>query len=396
MKIKVNELNKDYSNNLVTKRSRRFLIYLTSIFSLLILVCFIQGLIIKPLGDLTSISKNLISNNLSIRNNLYKEALSSSLLEYEEKSNNKVLLDVDEVIYKEIRRELKTYIVNNNIDVRGELVSTYQEFNNLSKEENINYYLFTYRTNYLKINDIQNKEFINSLFNNYLSKYYKNNYLDKSYFEYQDDVALSLIKYVFEEDYSSKYKEIYDEYLRNYTLFYNELIQDFESNNNIYKDNLIKLDENTNKYSLLLLVEIFISYFISFLLLEILPRLIFKSDTNFMYKLFKVIGINKKTNKSKLKLYQYLISLVLSFIFNIYILFFVYLFFYSSFNLLNVSLFNISFLVIIIFTLLLSILNAIYSYFNKNKQTMINYLSKIIIKDKEEYNISTNNNGTSK
>ena len=396
MKIKVNELNKDYSNNLVTKRSRRFLIYLTSIFSLLILVCFIQGLIIKPLGDLTSISKNLISNNVSIRNNLYNEALSSSLLEYEEKSNNKVLLDVDEVIYKEIRRELKTYIVNNNIDVRGELVSTYQEFNNLSKEENINYYLFTYRTNYLKINDIQNKEFINSLFNNYLSKYYKNNYLDKSYFEYQDDVALSLIKYVFEEDYSSKYKEIYDEYLRNYTLFYNELIQDFESNNNIYKDNLIKLDENTNKYSLLLLVEIFISYFISFLLLGLLPRLIFKSDTNFMYKLFKVIGINKKTNKSKLKLYQYLISLVLSFIFNIYILFFVYLFFYSSFNLLNVSLFNISFLVIIIFTLLLSILNAIYSYFNKNKQTMINYLSKIIIKDKEEYNISTNNNGTSK
>lgn len=115
-----------------------------------------------------------------------------------------------------------------------------------------------------------------------------------------------------------------------------------------------------------------------------------------MYKLFKVIGINKKTNKSKLKLYQYLISLVLSFIFNIYILFFVYLFFYSSFNLLNVSFFNISFLVIIIFTLLLSILNAIYSYFNKNKQTMINYVSKIIIKDKEEYNISTNNNGTSK
>ena len=396
MKIKVNELNKDYSNNLVTKRSRRFLIYLASIFSLLILVCFIQGLIIKPLGDLTSISKNLISNNLSIRNNLYKEALSSSLLEYEEKSNNKVLLDVDEVIYKEIRRELKTYIVNNNIDVRGELVSTYQEFNNLSKEENINYYLFTYRTNYLKINDIQNKEFINSLFNNYLSKYYKNNYLDKSYFEYQDDVALSLIKYVFEEDYSSKYKEIYDEYLRNYTLFYNDLIEDFESNNNIYKDNLIKLDENTNKYSLLLLVGIFISYFISFLLLEILPRLIFKSDTNFMYKLFKVIGINKKTNKSKLKLYQYLISLVLSFIFNIYILFFVYLFFYSSFNLLNASFFNISFLVIIIFTLLLSILNAIYSYFNKNKQTMINYLSKIIIKDKEEYNISANNDGTSK
>lgn len=396
MKIKVNELNKDYSNNLVTKRSRRFLIYLASIFSLLILVCFIQGLIIKPLGDLTSISKNLISNNLSIRNNLYKEALSSSLLEYEEKSNNKVLLDVDEVIYKEIRRELKTYIVNNNIDVRGELVSTYQEFNNLSKEENINYYLFTYRTNYLKINDIQNKEFINSLFNNYLSKYYKNNYLDKSYFEYQDDVALSLIKYVFEEDYSSKYKEIYDEYLRNYTLFYNDLIEDFESNNNIYKDNLIKLDENTNKYSLLLLVEIFISYFISFLLLGLLPRLIFKSDTNFMYKLFKVIGINKKTNKSKLKLYQYLISLVLSFIFNIYILFFVYLFFYSSFNLLNASFFNISFLVIIIFTLLLSILNAIYSYFNKNKQTMINYLSKIIIKDKEEYNISANNDGTSK
>lgn len=396
MKIKVNELNKDYSNNLVTKRSRRLLIYLASIFSLLILVCFIQGLIIKPLGDLTSISKNLISNNVSIRNNLYNEALSSSLLEYEEKSNNKVLLDVDEVIYKEIRRELKTYIVNNNIDVRGELVSTYQEFNNLSKEENINYYLFTYRTNYLKINDIQNKEFINSLFNKYLSNYYKNNYLDKSYFEYQDDVALSLIKYVFEEDYSSKYKEIYDEYLRNYTLFYNELIQDFESNNIIYKDNLIKLDENTNKYSLLLLVEIFISYFISFLLLEMLPRLIFRSDTNFMYKLFKVIGINKKTNKSKLKLYQYLIFLVLSFIFNIYILFFVYLFFYSSFNLLNVSFFNISFLVIIIFTLLLSILNAIYSYFNKNKQTMINYLSKIIIKDKEEYNISTNNNGTSK
>ncbi len=396
MKIKVNELNKDYSNNLVTKRSRRFLIYLASIFSLLILVCFIQGLIIKPLGDLTSISKNLISNNVSIRNNLYNEALSSSLLEYEEKSNNKVLLDVDEVIYKEIRRELKTYIVNNNIDVRGELVSTYQEFNNLSKEENINYYLFTYRANYLKINDIQNKEFINSLFNKYLSNYYKNNYLDNSYFEYQDDVALSLIKYVFEEDYSSKYKELYDEYLSNYTLFYNELIQDFESTNNIYKDNLIKLDENTNKYSLLLLVEIFISYFISFLLLELLPRLIFKSDANFMFKLFKVIGINKKTNKSKLKLYQYLISLVLSFIFNIYILFFVYLFFYSSFNLLNVSFFNISFLVIIIFTLLLSILNAIYSYFNKNKQTMINYLSKIIIKDKEEYNISTNNNGTSK
>lgn len=396
MKIKVNELNKDYSNNLVTKRSRRFLIYLASIFSLLILVCFIQGLIIKPLGDLTSISKNLISNNVSIRNNLYNEALSSSLLEYEEKSNNKVLLDVDEVIYKEIRRELKTYIVNNNIDVRGELVSTYQEFNNLSKEENINYYLFTYRTNYLKINDIQNKEFINSLFNKYLSNYYKNNYLDKSYFEYQDDVALSLIKYVFEEDYSSKYKELYDEYLNNYKLFYNELIQDFESNNIIYKDNLIKLDENTNKYSLLLLVEIFISYFISFLLLELLPRLIFKSDTNFMFKLFKVIGINKKTNKSKLKLYQYLISLVLSFIFNIYILFFVYLFFYSSFNLLNISFFNISFLVIIIFTLFLSILNAIYSYFNKNKQTMINYLSKIIIKDKEEYNISTNNNGTSK
>ena len=396
MKIKVNELNKDYSNNLITKRSRRFLIYLASIFSLLILVCFIQGLIIKPLGDLTSISKNLISNNVSIRNNLYNEALSSSLLEYEEENNNKVLLDIDEVIYKEIRRELKTYIDNNNIDVRGELVSNYQEFNDLSKEENINYYLFTYRPTYLKINDIQNKEFINSLFNKYLSKYYKNNYLDKSYFDYQDDVALSLIKYVFEEDYSSKYKELYDEYLSNYTLFYNELIEDFESNNNIYKDNLIKLDENTNKYSLLLLVEIFISYFISFLLLELLPRLIFKTDTNFMYKLFKVIGINKKTNKSKLKLYQYLISLVLSFIFNIYILFFVYLFFYSSFNLLNVSLFNISFLVIIIFTLLLSILNAIYSYFNKNKQTMINYLSKIIIKDKEEYNISTNNNGTSK
>ena len=396
MKIKVNELNKDYSNNLITKRSRRFLIYLASIFSLLILVCFIQGLIIKPLGDLTSISKNLISNNVSIRNNLYNEALSSSLLEYEEENNNKVLLDIDEVIYKEIRRELKTYIVNNNIDVRGELVSNYQEFNDLSKEENINYYLFTYRPTYLKINDIQNKEFINSLFNKYLSKYYKNNYLDKSYFEYQDDVALSLIKYVFEEDYSSKYKELYDEYLSNYTLFYNELIEDFESNNNIYKDNLIKLDENTNKYSLLLLVEIFISYFISFLLLELLPRLIFKTDTNFMYKLFKVIGINKKTNKSKLMLYQYLISLVLSFIFNIYILFFVYLFFYSSFNLLNVSLFNISFLVIIIFTLLLSILNAIYSYFNKNKQTMINYVSKIIIKDKEEYNISTNNNGTSK
>lgn len=396
MKIKVNELNKDYSNNLVTKRSRRFLIYLASIFSLLILVCFIQGLIIKPLGDLTSISKNLIGNNVSIRNNLYNEALSSSLLEYEEESTNKVLSDVDEVIYKEIRRELKTYIVNNNIDVRGELVSTYQEFNNLSKEENINYYLFTYRTNYLKINDIQNKEFINSLFNKYLSKYYKYNYLEKSYFEYKEDVGLSLIKYIFEEDYSSKYKELYDEYLSNYTLFYNELIQDFESNNNIYKDNLIKLDENTNKYSLLLLVEIFISYFISFLLLELLPRLIFKTDTNFMYKLFKVIGIDKKTNKSKLKLYQYLISLVLSFIFNIYILFFVYLFFYSSFNLLNVSLFNISFLVIIIFTLLLSILNAIYSYFNKNKQTMINYLSKIIIKDKEEYNISTNNNGTSK
>ena len=396
MKIKVNELNKDYSDNLVTKRSRRFLIYLASIFSLLILVCFIQGLIIKPLGDLTSISKNLISNNVSIRNNLYNEALSSSLLEYEEKSNNKVLLDVDEVIYKEIRRELKTYIVNNNIDVRGELVSTYQEFNNLSKEENINYYLFTYRPINLKINNIQNKDYINSLFNKYLSKYYKNNYLDKSYFEYQDDVALSLIKYVFEEDYSSKYKELYDEYLSNYTLFYNELIQDFESNNNIYKDNLIKLDENTNKYSLLLLVEIFISYFISFLLLEMLPRLIFRSDTNFMFKLFKIIGVDKKTNKSKLKLYQYLISLVLSFIFNIYILFFVYLFFYSSFNLLNVSLFNISFLVIIIFTLLLSILNAIYSYFNKNKQTMINYLSKIIIKDKEEYNISTNNNGTSK
>ena len=396
MKIKVNELNKDYSNNLITKRSRRFLIYLASIFSLLILVCFIQGLIIKPLGDLTSISKNLISNNVSIRNNLYNEALSSSLLEYEEENNNKVLLDIDEVIYKEIRRELKTYIDNNNIDVRGELVSNYQEFNDLSKEENINYYLFTYRPTYLKINDIQNKEFINSLFNKYLSKYYKNNYLDKSYFEYQDDVALSLIKYVFEEDYSSKYKELYDEYLSNYTLFYNELIEDFESNNNIYKDNLIKLDENTNKYSLLLLVEIFISYFISFLLLELLPRLIFKTDTNFMYKLFKVIGINKKTNKSKLKLYQYLISLVLSFIFNIYILFFVYLFFYSSFNLLNVSLFNISFLVIIIFTLLLSILNAIYSYFNKNKQTIINYVSKIIIKDKEEYNISTNNNGTSK
>lgn len=396
MKIKVNELNKDYSNNLVTKRSRRFLIYLASIFSLLILVCFIQGLIIKPLGDLTSISKDLISNNVSIRNNLYNEALSSSLLEYEEESNNKVLLDVDEVIYKEIRRELKTYIVNNNIDVRGELVSNYQEFNDISKEENINYYLFTYRPTHLKINDIQNKEFINSLFNQYLSKYYQNNYLDKSYFEYQDDVALNLIKYVFEEDYSSKYKELYDEYLSNYTLFYNELIKDFESNNNVYKDNLIKLDENSNKYSLLLLVEIFISYFISFLLLELLPRLIFRSDTNFMYKLFKVIGINKKTNKSKLKLYQYLISLVLSFIFNIYILFFVYLFFYSSFNLLNVSLFNISFLVIIIFTLLLSILNAIYSYFNKNKQTMINYVSKIIIKDKEEYKISTNNNGTSK
>ena len=396
MKIKVNELNKDYSNNLVTKRSRRFLIYLASIFSLLILVCFIQGLIIKPLGDLTNVSKDLISNNVSIRNTLYHEAISSSLLEYKEESNNKVLLDVDEVIYKEIRRELKTYIVNNNIDVRGELVSNYREFNDLSEEENINYYLFTYRPINLKINDIQNKEFINSLFNKYLSKYYKNNYLDKSYFEYQDDVALSLIKYVFEEDYSSKYKELYDEYLSNYTLFYNELIKDFESNNIIYKDNLIKLNENTNKYSLLLLVEIFISYFISFLLLELLPRLIFKSDTNFTYKLFKVVGINKKTNKSKLKLYQYLISLVLSFIFNIYILFFVYLFFYSSFNLLNVSLFNISFLVIIIFTLLLSILNAIYSYFYKNKQTMINYLSKIIIKDKEEYNISTNNNGTSK
>ncbi len=365
--------------NTLIKRRKRLLIYILNIVLLFIVSALLDGVIISPIFNNFNYKKEKNSQIVSFQNQLFELANETRLLSYDENDNQ--IKDLNSLINDEIKKEVKTYLISISYEFKGELIEEVKEYDNYH-DSRLNYYLFTYRSDILKVNLNENKEFIQSNYNNLLKEYYDLNF-DDNLLSLNRNSAINLYKYLFEEDYSTFYSTFYHEFMNNYLSFFNLLIDDFESNNIDYKENLVLLDDAINIYSFYELIEILLAYLISYFIIYILPLVIFKKDKDFIMKLFKAEG--KDINNNSLKINKLRFKNIIYLFLNLYIIFFNIFFFYYSLNILNISILFITPLIIIIFMFLLSIFNGIYALFNKNKMSLVSRLINEILVNIEEF-----------
>ena len=377
----INNHKNNYSNYSLNEKAsmkKRFLVFLLDFALFFILFSLIQGVITNQIGYLLPPISSKIEEINESRINLYNISNSSSLLEIE--NNN--LVSFEDTIYKEVRRSLKTYLVDIGYEFKGNIYKEYEVFDDFN-EENINYYLFSYRLKNIEQDKEINNLFINDLFNKYFFTYYQNNYLENNRFILKEEVALELTKYIFEEDYSNEFTLFYNEYLDNYSLFYNELIKDFETNDKLYKNEFSNFQKLNNDYYFYLNVELIISYSLAFFIYFLIPIFIFKKDQTLMMKMFKLVGVNKKTFLN-LNIYNYtakFILLYLTFLFSLII--FIFFFYFSYLNMIFISFINIFNVSIFSFSLLL--INMFLPLLNKKHYSLINLGANEIIKFEDIY-----------
>lgn len=325
----------------------------------LILSSFLLGVIIYPIFlnlDPIKDKQNEISSYTDL---MYEEALKSHLLSLN--SNNELNSDED-IIYSEVRRSVKTILVDNEVSIKGETKNNYQVFESLS-EENINYYVFNYRKNVLLLSD----NFYLDSFNTYLSEYYE---LNPNYYSLKIEVANKLSKYIFEDEYTLDLKNYYEEYLNTYSLFYSYLINDFEANNTNYLGYLNFLETLINEYSFYILIIVFIAYILSYLTYFIIPKLIFKSDLSLVMKLFKIKEVNFKTNERN-TIYNISLNLGINLILLSYLILFLSYLFFASYNLISLKIFNIKLFYYFLFLIVFNVLNDLCILINKNNMSLL-------------------------
>lgn len=377
----INNHKNNYSNYSLNEKAsmkKRFLVFLLDFALFFILFSLIQGVITNQIGYLLPPISSKIEEINESRSNLYNISNFSSLLEIE--NNN--LVSLEDTIYKEVRRSLKTYLVDIGYEFKGNIYKEYEVFDDFN-EENINYYLFSYRLKNIEQDKEINNLFINDLFNKYFFTYYQNNYLENNRFILKEEVALELTKYIFEEDYSNEFTLFYNEYLDNYSLFYNELIKDFETNDKLYKNEFSNFQKLNNDYYFYLNVELIISYSLAFFIYFLIPIFIFKKDQTLMMKMFKLVGVNKKTFLN-LNIYNYtakFILLYLTFLFSLII--FIFFFYFSYLNMIFIGFINIFNVSIFSFSLLL--INMFLPLLNKKHYSLINLGANEIIKFEDIY-----------
>ncbi len=379
-KKNINNKDIDYSKNSKTKLGKRFLVFLLDLALFFIFFSLINGVIAYPLGNLVSVVNDKIIKINEKRSELYQNGVDSGLLEMNE---DKELLSLNGVVYKEVRRSLKTYLADINYDFKGSIHENYEVFNEYS-EENINYYVFEYRLdNLLDDNESLSNERIVNSFNQFLADYYKENYFETGRFVLKEEVALDLAKYVFEEDYSTDYTDLYNEYYDDYLNFYYSLIKDFETNDKNYFPNFVAFEQLNYDYYNYLIIEMIISYVFSFLIYFGLPILIFKKDQTFMMKMFKIVGNNRRTNKN-LTFLNYLAKFSLLFLSGLFVsLIFTLLFFPSYSQMLFIGLFSI--LNVSIFSIILVLFNMVTIPFTKKRLSLLNLVSNEEIKNGEDF-----------
>lgn len=383
-----------YKSSVNIKPLRKLWIYFIDVICLLIISCLFFGV-----SELISSNLDVVKNkrnSMSVQKDQLYTLVDDSKLDVYENSSLKGSSSIcKKYMYSLVLESLKY----NNEEASNS--SQYSGIYPISKEtDNVYYYYVTYKTS--NINDYSIKE-------NYGVEYFltlsKSNIDFDKYFEIRDnypslkkDIALSIHEYFNNENYTIG-KSNYDTIYNYYSNMLSKGITDFTS----YYSPYVNLNNEFNNGATYLLsikiYELFASYLLSSLLLFVMFPLIFKDGKTLTFKIFhmatcKLDGNTPNITNYLLKwfinLLEYLvvISIIGIIFFNADIISLFQINLFGFFNLLTMSLFS----------LIIIILSIIYMFINKNKQTISEFVSMVLVKDGKEFTIvnKEEENGTRK
>ncbi len=377
-----------YKNSTEVKPLRKIWIYFIDMICLLIISCLFFGC-----SELISSSLNVINlkkSQMSLQKEELYTLVDDSKLDIYDTSNYSLKGSsyiCKNYMYSLVKESLVYYELNDQANS-----AIYAGIDSLiPNNDNVYYYFVEFKSN--NISSFNVKE-------NYGYDYFIN--LSKENIEFEQifeirgelnypflkkDVAILIDNYYRDENYSlglEKYN-LLNEY---YSTILAKGVKDFTSNYLPY----VELNNQFNNGATYLLsvkiYELFASYLLSSIILFIVFPLIFKDGKTLTFKIFGMATTLKDGNRpnwinysikcfANLLEYLVVISLIGLVFFNgdIISLFSITLF--GFFNLLTMSLFSI----------VLLICSIIYTFINKNKQTISEFVSNQFVKDGKEFNI---------
>lgn len=335
------------------------------IFSVLIDYFLVMVLTVILYFVLVSQIANTLPSFKEISNNFYYSYdVLSSLVEESKLSN----LTSDSFIKMGIKSSLgEEYFYTNEYDM----------INPLSKDNDSLYYYFStfkekHREEYTNLNEVN----LNYLINYFSSSNYY--HLEKNYYVLNQEIALKVGDYLFNENISNKTS--YDEVNNFINDILNFAITDLKEYNSAYKTNYANINDLSNSITIINFLEINISFISSYIITICIPLLINKKHKSIGDIIMK-ISPRLSQKHCKIKLFVKIIT----FLFVVYSSVFISLILTSgtSYGQILISSFNGFYYVlfILVLAILISLFSLVLEFLPFSKSSLSDYFASIIKED---------------
>lgn len=369
--MKNREISK-FSKNVKARRSKRIYSFLIDIFSEIILIVFLIGLVFRPIMNATPLGKATnegLSNSNSVLQNI---TLDSGLNKVSEGDEN-IILSSDELSDDYVKRILNTYLFLNDVSVNDVKISINQtvfvENETNFKGDAIAYYFLEFKKDN-NIGSTSDKStyasyFYDEVIGIEVSEKFFNKLDDSSYRILNDEAANYLKKYIYENDDTNFPLTYYNELVSLFNNAHQKGIEDLETNYSLYQEELEVYLAHYQNYATTLIISIVLSYVFAHIILFFILPLCLKNLRTLGRKTFKISYILK--NGYNVPFYKYLIYFLISFLKNIYAIVLPIFFLFGTLGIMSYPLFlGVTFTQFVIFSVLLSLLSFILSFILKS------------------------------
>ena len=412
----------EYKNNILAKKSKVFFASLIDFFSTVILTFILFAGIIFPLANVIPSYVDLNKNVDQEERNL-KDIVSTTRLQKYDDDYNPISIDNTTFNYIEVMAKTSCYFYDIPYRYYDEESKSYIERQVEEKEtfinqesdgilypfDNISYYYYVFKSKeeslnfytYNKVNYSSNKNlFLYRDVLHYGSSPYDSNFIDQEAFneKAKDNPSFNkisqynilkkekldlIVSYLVYNEENSAIKSIYNTLSVNYMNGVQFFIDEVENNYDVYLESSKNYNRDYKTYCLATIFTMFLSYILSFIILNILLPLILKKNRTLGIRVLK-LGITRN-DEMEPRWYNILIKDLV-----IFILYFPSIIFNAFFiNMLSLLAYpligSFTLIQLIIFTMLLGLLSYLYLAINKEHKTISLLASMLIVKNTEEF-----------
>lgn len=388
----LNDINEKLRRASPARASRRFLSFIIDSILLVIVTLLVFSGVFSITENTTSYKE--AKDVISLEVEYYKEFTEEShIVEYSEKGTR---ISNEDVALKNLKRAIclsydkfgnsqqPNFVIEDNHQVKEYGVASIES-------DNVSYFFNCY----LKDNDpnglIINLHGVNPI--DYVFEVYKSNFgTDASFmFTFNKEASVPVLNtqvayyifhylYVDSDDVIGQTGETYyNSYINSYSYMLEDLENKLLNSEPYYSEHYVNYVDSYCSQARYTNISLVVSIFISYLIIILLPKLIFKNGRSFGYKLLGLGVLNEEDDDNKW--HVTLFKSLLDCIGFIYIGFVLYLFkpFYGVYDAMFLPIYpnsNINFGLVLLITSIIGVVNNVFILFTHYRQNLINILFK--------------------